>query len=243
MKNLKSILDKSKSRRNAALVAGSLVALTVVGLSAGPAFAHGSSDDPKSRVLGCFEAGVTNYPFGETEYEGCNDAYDVSGESPFANWQGIVVGDTRLGQVDAQYRTVVPDGQLCAAGNERYAGLDVPSDDWPTTDLPSGENFTLNFKNTVAHNPYTFNYYITKDGYDPKQPLTWDDLEATPFLVADNVESLEQGTPNMHTELPVLLPEKSGSHVVYTVWQGNVKPDGTTQSNEAFFACSNVNFG
>lgn len=242
MKNLNTILDKRAGRRGAAIVAGSIVALSIVGLTAGPAFAHGSSGDPKSRVLGCFEAGVTQYPFGETEFEGCNDVYDIAGAFQFTEWMGIVVGDTRLGQVDPQYRTVAPDGQLCAAGNDAFAGLDAPSDDWPTTGLPGGADYTLNFRNTVAHNPYTFSYYVTKDGYDPKQSLTWDDLEPTPFLVADNIESTDKGTPNMHTELPVLLPEKSGQHVVYTIWQGNIKPDGSVQSNEAFFACSNVTF-
>lgn len=244
MTNLKTILNTRKGRRSAAVVAGSVVALTVVGLSAGPAFAHGSSDDPMSRVLGCKLDGVTGNGGGNSQYEGCNMAYDIAGEFQFSEWAGIVVGNTRLGQKDPQYRTVAPDGQLCAAGNEKFAGLDAPSDDWPTTDLPSGEDYTLNFKNTVAHNPYTFSYYVTKDGYDPKQPLTWDDLEPTPFLVADNVESVDQGVENkMRTELPVLLPEKSGQHVVYTIWQGNIKPDGSTQSDEAFFACSNVNFG
>ncbi|MGG7465192.1 lytic polysaccharide monooxygenase auxiliary activity family 9 protein [Plantibacter sp. YIM 135347] len=243
MNHLKSFLDKPKGRKQAAVIAGSVVALTVVGLSAGPAFAHGSSDDPMSRVLGCKLAGVTETPVGDTEYEGCNMAYDIAGSFQFDEWMGIVVGDTRLGQKDAQYRTVAPDGQLCAAGNAKFAGLDAPSDDWPTTDLPGGEDYTLNFKNTVAHNPYTFNYYVTKDGYDPKQPLTWNDLESTPFLVADNVASIDQSTPDMRTELPVLLPEKSGQHVIYTIWQGNIKPDGSVQSNEAFFACSNVNFG
>lgn len=31
--------------------------------------------------------------------------------------------------------------------------------------------------------------------------------------------------------------------MIYAIWQGNVKRDGSVQSTEAFFSCSDVTFG
>ncbi|MGK9148434.1 lytic polysaccharide monooxygenase [Plantibacter flavus] len=218
-----------------------LVAIAAGGL-ASPAFAHGTSDNPKSRVLGCYEAGVNTWPGGNSEFEGCNEAYEISGESVFSNWNQVVIGDTRQGEIEPQYRDLIPDGQMCAAGDPTKAGLDAASKDWPTTALPAGEEFTLQYLATAVHNPYTFSYYVTKDGYDASKALTWDDLESTPFLVADSVDPAYKDGRGGMFEFTSMLPEKSGEHVIYTIWQGNIKKDGSVQSNEAFFACSNVVF-
>lgn len=231
-------MKNTTTKKTLGAIALGLTALSLSAVAA-PAFAHGSSQTPMSRQLGCLLDGA-----GEgnaTTFETCNDAHAVSGGNQFYNWQGVVNGDTRQGQTDPQWRKSFPDGQLCSAGIKDYAGLDLPGTDWPTTTLTSGAETELTFHNTVNHNPYTFSYFITKDGYDPSKPLTWDALEETPFLVADSIESL--GTSiDQGTKLPTVLPEKKGHHVVYTIWQGNIKADGAVQSNEAFVGCSDVEF-
>jgi chitin-binding protein len=84
----------------------------------------------------------------------------------------------------------------------------------------------------VPHNLGFFLLYVTRDGYDPLQPLKWSDLEDTPFLRVDN-PPLVNGT----YELPGQLPTgKSGRHLIYTIWQ-------RTDSQEAFYTCSDVWFG
>ncbi|NIJ05685.1 lytic polysaccharide monooxygenase [Frigoribacterium faeni] len=231
---------KTTKRTQLAAAAG-VAALVVVGLAT-PASAHGTSDFPKSRALACKELGVADWPTGQTGYEGCDTAFAVSGEHPFSNWNQIVVGDTRQGAAEPQYRSLIDDGALCAAGNPADAGLDAVGA-FPTTALRAGSETTLRFRATAVHNPYTFTHWVTKDGWDDSQPLTWDALEPTPFLVADSVEPATTSGRGGEFELPVALPEgKTGHHVVYTVWQGNIKADGSVQSNEAFFSCSDVDF-
>lgn len=38
------------------------------------------------------------------------------------------------------------------------------------------------------------------------------------------------------------LPEKKGKHMIYAIWHGLRKPDGSFQSEEAFYSCSDVTF-
>lgn len=230
-----------KTDRVRAGIAAALTALVVGGLAT-PALAHGTSQVPLSRALGCYQAGVNDWPGGQTGYDGCDQGHRLGGPNVFDNWNEVVIGDARQGSIEPQYRALIPDGQLCSAGTDRARGLDVATASWPTTVLEGGAETELFYRATAAHNPYTFSYYVTKDGYDASRALTWDDLEPTPFLVADSVPATNGGTARQGFDLPVLLPEKEGRHVIYTIWQGNIKKDGSVQSNEAFFACSDVDF-
>lgn len=230
-----------KQKRILAGVAAGLTAIIAAGVAT-PAFAHGTSDYPKSRALSCKELGVAEWPTGQTEYDGCNTGFEMSGEHPFANWNQIVVGDTRQGKAEPQYRSIIQDGTLCAAGNPQDAGLDNTGE-FPTTALQSGAETTLKFRASAVHNPYTFSHYVTKDGWDDSKPLTWDALEQTPFLVADSLATTTSEGRSGEFHVPVTLPEgKSGHHLIYTIWQGNIKADGSVQSNEAFFSCADVDF-
>lgn len=229
-----------KQKRILAGVAAGLTAIIAAGVAT-PALAHGTSDYPKSRALACKELGVTNWPGGGTGLSGCDDGYDLGGARPFDNWNEIVINDTRQGKKEPQYRSIIQDGTLCAAGNPANAGLDVVGE-FPTTALQSGTETTLKFRASAVHNPYTFSHYVTKDGWDDSKALTWDALEPTPFLVADSMTTAGEGRGG-EFQVPVTLPEgKSGHHVVYTIWQGNIKADGSVQSNEAFFSCADVTF-
>ena len=81
----------------------------------------------------------------------------------------------------------MPSGQLCSGGNPNYAGFDQVGD-WPLTHLTAGANFDFSYNAWAAH-PGWFYTYVTKDGWDPTKPLTWDELEDQPFLVADHPPS------------------------------------------------------
>ncbi|WP_399457431.1 lytic polysaccharide monooxygenase [Streptomyces sp. WAC05950] len=39
-----------------------------------------------------------------------------------------------------------------------------------------------------------------------------------------------------------MLPEKKGKHLIYTIWHGLKRPDGSFQSEGAFYSCSDVTF-
>jgi chitin-binding protein len=78
----------------------------------------------------------------------------------------------------------------------------------------------------------TFTVYITKPGYDPAQPLAWNDLDLEhPVATA----TAPAATGGFHT-FSGSLPERSGRQLLYAVWQRSDSP-------EAFSSCSDVSFG
>ncbi|MEU6603192.1 lytic polysaccharide monooxygenase [Streptomyces flaveolus] len=124
----------------------------------------------------------------------------------------------------------VPDGRLCSAGIDDLRGLDLPRDDWPSTVVRAGAEFTFRYRATIPHSG-RFELYLTKDGYDPLHPLTWSHLEARLFLtVAD--PPLTQGAYAFDRRMP---SGRTGRHVLYTVWRN-------TELRDTYYACSDVVF-
>ncbi|WP_422734381.1 lytic polysaccharide monooxygenase [Micromonospora sp. WMMD558] len=74
--------------------------------------------------------------------------------------------------------------------------------------------------------------YVTKDGYDPTKPLAWSDLAPAPFSTVTN-PSIVNGAYQWDAVLPA---NKTGRHVIYSIWQRSDSP-------EAFFNCFDVVFG
>ena len=200
---------------------------TTAGLAAGlllgaQAQAHGSMEVPVSRVYNCFLEGPEN-PISDA----CRAAVGVSGPQGLYDWNGI----NQL--PNGNHQAFVPDGQLCSAGKPSHAGLDLPRGDWPATSISPDANgrFEFIYRATAPHSTQSMSFYVTRDGWDPGQPLTWGTLEPTPFCELDAV-FLDNGRYRMDCPLPA---GKSGRHVIYNIWQRN-------DSAEAFYACVDVVF-
>ncbi|GAA3397287.1 lytic polysaccharide monooxygenase [Streptomyces roseoviridis] len=195
-------------------------ALFLSGLALAPtAVAHGSMTDPVSRVAGCFAEGPES-----PDSAACKAAVAASGTQAFYDWNGVNIGNAA-----GRHRELIPDGELCSAGNEKYRGLDLARADWPASRMNSGPH-TFRYKGTAPHRG-SFALYVTKDGYDPSKPLAWSDLEEKPFATAtdprmENGDYVFTGT----------VPKRSGRHLIYSVWQRSDSP-------EAFYTCSDVVFG
>jgi chitin-binding protein len=154
----------------------------------------------------------------------CQAALAANDGTPFA-WDNLRVAD-----VNGRDRDVIPDGQLCSGGKPEFKGLDIVRADWPSTTLRSGTTFTFRYPSTIPHRG-SFRLYVTKDGYDPSQPLTWDALETKPFVdVAD--PPLTNGAYRFGGTLP---GGKSGRHLIYTIWQN-------TSTSDTYYSCSDVVF-
>ncbi|MFF1276915.1 lytic polysaccharide monooxygenase [Streptomyces marokkonensis] len=208
------------ARRKAAVAAVGLVPLALTGLSATPASAHGSMGDPVSRVAQCYAEGPES-----PASAACRAAVAAGGTQALYDWNGI-----RIGDAGGRHQELIPDGRLCSAGNEAFKGLDLARADWPATAVKSG-SYTFKYRVTAPHKG-TFKVYITKPGYDPSQPLAWDDLDlANP--VATSTDPAASGGFYTFTGT---LPERSGSQLLYAVWQRSDSP-------EAFYSCSDVTFG
>ncbi|MFB9538050.1 MULTISPECIES: lytic polysaccharide monooxygenase auxiliary activity family 9 protein [Streptomyces] len=209
------------ARRVAATVAalGSLP-LALTALTATPAAAHGSMGDPVSRVSHCYAEGPES-----PKSAACKAAVAAGGTQALYDWNGI-----RIGDAGGRHRRLIPDGKLCSANNAQFKGLDLARADWPATGVRSGSH-TFKYRVTAPHKG-TFKVYLTKSGYDPAKPLAWSDLD----LKNPVATSTDPAATGGFYTFSGTLPERSGRHLLYAVWQRSDSP-------EAFYSCSDVTFG
>ncbi|PZG14585.1 chitin-binding protein [Micromonospora craterilacus] len=192
-----------------------LVALVAAMTSAVPAAAHGAPTYPVSRAAACA-------PDGEhVDTPACRAA--VKAGAALREWDNI-----RVFGVNGRDRERIPDGELCSGGLSAYRGLDLPRTDWPATPLAAGVELAVRYRTTIPHKG-TFRLYLTRVGYAPTRKLTWADLETVPFLrVID--PPVRAGAYQMSGRLP---GDRSGRHVIYTVWQNSDTAD-------TYYSCSDV---
>ncbi len=208
------------ARRTAARIAAAgLAPLAVAAYAAVPAAAHGSMTDPVSRVAACYAEGPES-----PRSAACKAAVAASGAQAFYDWNAVNIANAA-----GQSKALIPDGQLCSAGNDKYRGLDLARADWPASPMAAGAH-TFRYKGTAPHKG-SFELYVTKDGYDPSKPLKWSDLEAAPFA-----KVTDPGMQNGDYVFSGTVPNKTGRHLIYSVWQRSDSP-------EAFYTCSDVVFG
>ena len=199
----------------AALVTPFLLPLWV----AGPAQAHGAPTDPVSRAYACSPDGGS-----DAQSAACKAAVAANG-APFTFWDNLRVAD-----VGGRDRQVIPDGKLCSGGLPAYKGLDLARSDWPSTTLKPGATLAMKYASTIPHTG-TFKLYLTKPGYDPKKPLTWAELPDRPFASVKD-PALTNGAYRITAKLP---SDRTGHHVLYTIWQNS-------STTDTYYSCSDVVF-
>ena len=166
------------------------------------ASANGTMSDPISRVYQCREEGPQHLVS-----EACKAAAKKgAGLQQFYDWS-----DVSQEKLNANHKKTIADTELCSAGNARYAGLDLARDDWAYTSLKANEAYTFKYFESTPHDTEYFKYYITRDGYNPKKPLHWNDLELL-------CEEGEQKAESFHAKSCV-MPDKVGKHIIYTIWK------------------------
>lgn len=195
-----------RTRSKVAVIGAGVASLTLA--VAGSAFGHGYSDAPTSRQSHCAAGTATDC--GQIQWE----PQSVEGPKGFPG-------------------AGPEDGKICSAGNASFAELDDPrGGEWPATDLTAGQGFTFTWKITAAHSTSDFQYFITKDGYDPAKPLTRADLEAEPFVSVP----MDGQKPDAVTSHDGNMPAgKSGKHMIVGVWN-------IADTANAFYSCADVQF-
>ncbi|MGW2300237.1 lytic polysaccharide monooxygenase auxiliary activity family 9 protein [Streptomyces sp. NPDC001809] len=208
------------SRRTAAGVAALSAAAALVTLTPTTASAHGAVFNPVSRVAACYAEGPET-----PKSQVCKDLVADSGTQPLYDWNEVNIANAA-----GQHQALIPDGKLCSANRAKYRALDWARTDWPATAVAAG-SFDFKVRVTAAHSG-TMTVYLTKQGFDPTQPLKWSDLDTTPVAVHNTARTATDGFYNFTGNLPA----RTGRHIVYKVWQRNDSP-------EAFYSCSDVTFG
>lgn len=200
--------------------------LTMVAVNpAGPASAHGSVTNPPTRNYGCYERWGDDHqnPQMATLDPMCWQAFQANPNTMW-NWNGLYREN-----VGGNHQAVIPDGQLCSGGRTQgglYGSLDTVGA-WTAKQVPN--NFRLTLTDGARHGADYMLIYITKQGFDPTtQPLTWNSLE------------LVQRTGSYPTtglyETDVNAGNRTGRHVVYTIWQAS-------HLDQPYYLCSDVIFG
>ncbi|MGY4644048.1 lytic polysaccharide monooxygenase [Cellulomonas sp. URHB0016] len=214
-----------------AAIAG-LAAALVVALPATGAEAHGGLTFPQTRTYACYQDGLAGgAAAGQAgnvlpTNQRCKDALAVS-NYPFYNW----FGDLR--SFAAGQHHDIPDGKLCGP-DTKFDSFNTNASGWPTTTLQSGSTITFQYAAVVPH-PGSFTQYITKDGWDQTKSLGWDDLEPAYFDKVLNPPIRQGGPAGPEYYWSAKLPNKSGRHIIYSIWE-------RTDSPEAFYNCADVTF-
>lgn len=205
-------------RRVAILAASSgttLVAATIGMVATAPAAsAHGSVQDPPSRVYQC--------RFLTPDNDMCKQAWGANSQALY-DWNEV-----NQGAAGGNHQPLLPDGQLCSGGRDKYAAFNTASNKWPVTNLkPDADGkYTLKWYATAPHETSYYKVYITKEGFDVNAaPLKWSDLE----LVGQTGPSARETYPTM--KMP--LPKRNSHSIMFSIWQ-------RSDSTEAFYACNDV---
>ena len=207
--------------------------------SAGALWGHGSMLVPESRVYYCRFSDNPENP----THPACAAAVQQAGDSQFLyDWNGI-----RQGDANSDHQAVVPDGELCSGGGSEFSGLDLPRSDWAATVVPNEGTFEFVYHVTAPHDTKDLLFFVTPEGWDPTQPLTWEDLDyvdepGNPDDPVDPFCHLTSATAEPYPQDPAVenvyrmvcpMPNRTGRHVIYHVWQ-------RIDSPEAFYACIDV---
>lgn len=206
-----------KARRIGVLVVGIAAAAAVaISSSDNEAQAHGSTQMPPSRIYSC--------RFEQPDNPMCAAAWDAN-EQALYDWMEVNIGDA-----NGRHQQLIPDGELCSAGRDKYAALDRPGD-WPVTALQpnSAGLYDIVFTSTAPHATAYYRILLTRPGFDARtDPLRWADLEQVYDSGAMPASSLNR--------FSLALPERQEPAILYVIWQRSDSP-------EAFYACSDVTIG
>ncbi|WP_066187153.1 MULTISPECIES: lytic polysaccharide monooxygenase [Gracilibacillus] len=165
--------------------------------------AHGYVNNPESRAVLCAD-GVNN-DCGAVIYE----PHSLEGPGNYPE-QGVA------------------DGQIASAGGV-FPKLDEQSENrWAKVPMSSGD-FTFEWTLTAAHATEDWDYYITKEGWDPNSPLERSDFE---LFCTYNDNGQRPGFTVTHD---CDIPERDGYHVILAYWE-------VADTANAFYQVIDANF-
>ncbi|MCA5893520.1 lytic polysaccharide monooxygenase [Isoptericola sp. NEAU-Y5] len=218
-------------RLAASLLAVTLGAAGIVAAVGQSAAAHGAEVFPGSRQYLCWVDAVTESGALSPSNAACADALAEGGPNAYYNWFGNL-DSNGAGRTEGY----IPDGTICSGGDRGpydFSAFSAARTDWPTTHLTAGATYEFQHNNWAEH-PGRFDVYVTREGFDPSQPLGWSDLELVDS-VTDPPDTGGPGGDNYYYWDVTLPADRTGRHIVFTHW---VRSD----SNENFYSCSDVAF-
>lgn len=166
-------------------------------------FAHGYVTSPGSRTyFGTAAAGNLNQNVGRAQWEPQS--------------------------IEAPKNTFI-DGKLASAGVTGFEPLDEQTATrWHKSVINPG-NLTISWNLTVQHRTSTWDYYITKTGWNPNTPLKISDFE----LIAQ-IDDKATVPPKIVNQTITVPQDRKGYHVILAVWN-------ISDTTNAFYQAIDVN--
>lgn len=166
-------------------------------------FAHGYVTSPGSRAyFGTAAAGNLNQNVGRAQWEPQS--------------------------IEASKNTFI-DGKLASAGVTGFEPLDEQTATrWHKNVINPG-NLTISWNLTAQHRTSTWDYYITKTGWNPNAPLKISDFE----LIAQ-IDDKATVPPKIVNQTITVPQDRKGYHVILAVWN-------ISDTTNAFYQTIDVN--
>ena len=165
----------------------------------------------------------------------CRAAYLSSGYFQFVQLHEFAVNTrdfTNLVAVKAN----IPDGTLCAGGDDKKKGMNLPSPHWQRSDVVPNANGDINIKflATTPHNPSFWQFYLSNPSYDGNtMPLTWSDI--TLVQSHANIDFIKDAEDRRFYQMEVNIPaDRVGDAILYSRWQRD------DAAGEGFYNCSDI---
>lgn len=185
---------------------------TMTGTNATPTLRHGHIATPASRAYFAWQEGKLNA--GQLNQREAGKFFPA----------------TQAGLSDAVAPTDSPnavpprDGEIASANQGDGRFLDEPGTHWKKHTVTAGEVMKFTWTYTAPHSTRRYNYFITREDWNPNLPLSRAQFESTPFFKAEFSEQpfwsygsvLRPTGPTTHE---VQLPQRSGYHVLLAVWE------------------------
>lgn len=165
----------------------------------------------------------------------CRAAYLESGHFQFIQQHEFAVNTSDFTNLVA-VKANIPDGTLCAGGDVKKKGMNLPSAHWQRTEVMPNANgdIKIKFLATTPHNPSFWQFYLSNVDYDgTNTPLTWQDIS----LVQShgNIDFIKAADGNRFYEMNVSIPaERVGNAILYSRWQRD------DVVGEGFYNCSDI---
>lgn len=190
---------KNNSYKGSALAVctSSMILLSTM-LVSQSASAHGYLEVPPSRALLCQKGLNTNC--GGAQYE------PQSVGETFKGFPNGVGGSPLQGP---------KNGEIASGSHPMFSALDAQSATrWQMTEIKD-RNIDFQWRYTAEHPATKHEYFISRNGWNPNEPLTRDTFESTPFCTIDGGNQMPVSGAKHNCTIPV---DKSGHHVVLAIW-------------------------
>ncbi|MBZ9782282.1 N-acetylglucosamine-binding protein GbpA [Pseudomonas sp. REP124] len=207
-------MNNTSYKRSALASCTSSMILLSAMLASQTVSAHGYLEVPPSRALLCQKGLNTNC--GGAQYE------PQSVGETFKGFPAGVGGSPLQGPID---------GKIPSGGHSMFSSLDAQSATrWHMTEIKD-RNIDFQWHYTAIHPATKHEYFITRNGWNPNEPLKRATFESTPFCTKDGGNQKPSNSDKHNCTIPA---DKTGQHVILGIWT-------VGDTDAAFYNATDVN--